>query len=90
MLNGLFHRKCLGNTPSFRSLECFLRLAYERIVGVGFYHPMADNVTLVSGIKMKPYAINFFHFLSLWLVSKAETAMTDKFQESARLFLQDC
>ena len=39
MLNGLFHWKCLGNTPSFRSLECFLRLAYERIVGVGFYHP---------------------------------------------------
>ena len=51
-----------------------------------FIIPIANNVTHVSGIKMERNAINFFYFLSLWQVSKAETVMTDKFQESARFF----
>ena len=36
---------------------------------------------IYDGIKMKRYAINFFHFL----VSKAETAMTDKFQRISKI-----
>ena len=38
-----------------------------------FIIPIANNVTHVSGIKMKRNAINFFNFLSLWQVSEAET-----------------
>ena len=35
---------------------------------------------------MKRYTINLLNFPSPRLVSKAETVMTDKFQESARFF----
>ena len=38
---------------------------------------------------MKRYAINLLNFPSPRLASKAETVMTDKFQESARFFFAE-
>ena len=61
----LIHWKWLGNTPSSRSLECFLRLTYERIARSGcISSPL--RIAWLWDIKMKSYAILIYWiFLAL-------------------------
>ena len=93
MLNGLFHWKWLGNTSSFRSLECFLHPAYERIAWSGcLSSPLRITWHISLGLKWNVMQSIFFIFLAFDLSPKPKQSCqtNDQFQESARLFLQDC